>query len=98
MVARAVLGPPGAGRTIRCRSPRTEQCEVVFCAPGGELTQVQRIRLSGQTRVAGEEANQCQTLGAGEERVVVLDGGGHVLGVHGGPPLIGSPQLTSAAA
>ena len=66
----------------------------MFCAPGGELTQVERVRLSGQTRVAGQEADQCQTLGAGDERVVVLDGGGDVLELDGGASFDRKPQLS----
>ena len=72
---------------------RTEQREVMFCAPCGELTQVQCVCLSGQAGVAGQEAGECDALGAGEERVVVHDGGGAGLELHGGASFeVGGPS------
>ena len=74
MVAR---GPAGglevSGKALDVASARTEQQDVVFCAPGDELTQVEGVGLAGQAGVARQESGQGKALGAGEERVVALD-------------------------
>ena len=60
------VGPAGA-----------EQAQVVLGAPGDELAQVQRIGLTGQASVAGQERRQRVPLGVGERRVDDSDIGGH---------------------
>ena len=54
-------------------------------APGGELAQVQRVRLPGQAALPGQEACQGETLGLGEDRLDGGEGGGGGRGGHRAP-------------
>jgi hypothetical protein len=78
-----------AGEALDVGAPRLERAQLMLLAPAGVLAQVQRVRLTRQAGVTGQEPSQGEPLGLGEHR---LDGGdscGHGHGGHGGPPGVG---------
>jgi len=46
-----------------------EQCQLALLAPGGELAQIQGVRISGETGVAARQAEQCLLLEIAEDAV-----------------------------
>ena len=81
-----------AGEALDVDPADVEQAPVVLPAPGGELAQVEGVRLAGEAAVAGQEAEQRGLLELGQDRLVPLDRGrgGHGHGraswvVAGGP-------------
>src|SRR5260370_10205236 len=71
-----------------------EQGQGAGAAPGGELTQVQRVRLAGQPAVPGQETSEGEAFGIGEWR---LDGNGGSGGGRGHPAPPGRDETREAA-
>jgi hypothetical protein len=70
------------GEPFDAGPPHREQRYRAVSAPGGELAQVQCVRLPGQAAVPGEEPGQGETFGIGEDKtdrdeLGRWDGGGH---------------------
>ena len=75
-----------AGEALDVGPAGAEQAQVVLGAPGDELAQVQRVGLTGQASVAGEERRQRVPLGVGERQVDDRDIGGRSCIRHVAPP------------
>ena len=67
-----------AGEALDVDTMDVEQAAVVLPAPGGELAQIERVRVAGEPAVAGQEPEQRRLLDLGENLLVPLDGGGDV--------------------
>jgi hypothetical protein len=52
-----------------------EELVVVLPAPGGELAQIQLVRVAGEASVAGQEAEQRHPLDVGQHQLVARDSG-----------------------
>ena len=65
-----------------------EQSAVVVPAPGGELAQIERVRVAGEPATTGQEPEQRRLLDFAEHRLVPLDRGRRCRCGHGGTSLV----------
>jgi hypothetical protein len=64
------------GEAFDVGAPDGEQVQGAGAAPGGELAQVQGIRLAGQAAVSGQKPGEREPLGVGEDRLDRGEGSG----------------------
>src|SRR5690348_6833234 len=75
-----------AGEAFDVGAADGEQAQGTGAAPAGELAQVQRISLTGQAAVAGQEPGERKTLGVGEGGLDHDEGSGWGGSGHRAPP------------